>query len=860
MNSGDLAPATLPPEGLPGLDSAWSRIVKASNSDGEDREWHILDNQVADPTVTLLCVHGNPTWSYLWRDLLASAPDDVRVIAVDQLDMGFSERTGRVRRMAQRISDLSSLTDELNLSGPIVTVAHDWGGPISLGWALEHRDILAGVVLMNTAVHQPEGSRAPSLIRMVRTPGVLKRLCESTPTFIRGTMALSRPRPTKSVRDAYEAPYRTAARRVAIAKFVEDIPLSEDHETFGALSTIAEDIRGLEDVPTLLLWGPSDPVFSDLYLKDLSERMPHASVHRFVGASHLLPQDADVSSAIFAWLPEASAGAKPVAEPDVPVGKRSPLWGAVEARADDDTVAIVEMGPDGQEATATFRQLHEDVQRVSGGMVDFGICPGDRVALLVPPGIDLAVCVVAAWRVGAVVVLVDAGLGAKGMGRALKSADPKFLIGIPKALAAAATLRWPGIRVSTKALSETQKRLGGIAATLPELRKRGVDVEMPPTPSDSDMAAIGFTSGATGPAKGVRYRHHQLQAQRDAIVDLYDIGKSDRLVAAFGPFALLGTLMGIPSVVPSMSVTSPGSLTAAALVAAVAAVDATLVFASPAALTNVTATARSLSAAELAAFKGVRLILSAGAPVSAEILGAAASLMSNADAHTPYGMTEVMPVADIGLDMIVKASNSDEGVCVGMPVPGVDVRIDAIASDGTLSGELTTKSHTMGEVCVRAEHMRDGYDKLWFTEHAASQPEGWHRTGDVGHLDSDGQLWIEGRIAHVIATSEGIVTPVGVEQRVSHLADVSLVAVVGVGPRGVQQVVVVLVTSGGRRSQLASLELSDRVRSAAGDLDIAAVLVVPSLPVDKRHNSKINRTRVAEWAEAVLAGRRMRRI
>ena len=110
-------------------------------------------------------MHGNPTWSYLWRTLLAAGSDPAhpwRVVAVDQLDMGFSERTGTFRRLADRINDLGDLTDALGLDGPVVTVGHDWGGVISLGWALAHPQQLAGVVLTNTAVHQPAGSGNPA--------------------------------------------------------------------------------------------------------------------------------------------------------------------------------------------------------------------------------------------------------------------------------------------------------------------------------------------------------------------------------------------------------------------------------------------------------------------------------------------------------------------------------------------------------------------------------------------------------------------------------------------------------------------------------------------------------------------------
>ncbi len=856
MTEGPVSLAVLPPHGLPGLESEWSRLVTTPDLDDVGRTWHILDNGVQDPKITLLCVHGNPTWSYLWRGLLAEAPEDVRVIAVDHLDMGFSERTGTVRRLAQRIDDLSVLTDELDLAGPVVTVAHDWGGPISLGWAERHIDQLAGVVLMNTAVHQPAGSPAPSLIRTVRAPGILKNVCETTPVFIRGTMALSRPRLSKAVRDAYDAPYLGADRRAAIATFVEDIPLSEDHPSSEALNDVASGLSALVDVPVLLLWGPSDPVFSDLYLRDFEERLPHASVHRFIGASHLTPEDADISSAIYAWLDRFDADDVVLPE----LSEREPLWASIDRRSRDCDVAIVEMGPDGIRASISFANLHSDIERVAGGLAGLGVKKGDRIAMLVPPGIDLAVSIFASWRIGAIAVLADAGLGARGMGRALKSADPGYLIGVPLALSAARVMRWPGVRISTSRLAPASERFLGTDVSLDDLRSVVEDVQLPDPPGDHDVAGIGFTSGATGPAKGVVYRHHQLQAQRDVLADLYDVSQSDSLVAAFGPFALLGTLMGIPSVVPDMKVTAPGSLTATALADAVGSIDATLVFASPAALRNVVATTEKLALKQVDAFGSVRLLLSAGAPVPSEVLRAASKFMPKAEAHTPYGMTEAMPVADISLEGIDAAGTRD-GVCVGVPVKGVGVAISAIDAEGGATGPLGSTAGVLGEVCIRAAHMRDGYDKLWMTERIASQPAGWHRSGDVGHFDDEGRLWIEGRIGHVVTTPNGPVTPVGIEHALSILDRIELAAVVGIGPVGTQQVVVVVsLVERERRPGLADEDLADSIREITAPVDVAAVLVVPSLPVDRRHNSKIDRTRIAAWAENVLAGGRMGRL
>jgi acyl-coenzyme A synthetase/AMP-(fatty) acid ligase/pimeloyl-ACP methyl ester carboxylesterase len=813
----------------------------------------VLDNQVADPEVTLLCVHGNPTWSYLWRRLLASAPPTVRVVAMDQLDMGYSERTGTTRRLGQRIEDLEALTDQLDLQGPVVTVAHDWGGPISLGWAEQHQDQIAGIVLMNTAVHQPAASPAPRLIRLIRTAGILEKVCVATPAFVRAATALSRPRIARPIREAYRAPYRTAGRRVAVGAFVEDIPLGDDHPSRPALDEVAAGLDELAGLPALLLWGPSDPIFSDLYLQDLAGRLPLSEIHRFERAGHLVPEEADVASAVHAWVERLERPS----EPAPPATERAPMWDALDRNADNDEIAMVEMGPAGTQIT--FAQLRAEVGRVAAGLVELGVAHGDRVALLVPPGIDLAVCVFACWRIGAVVVIADAGLGARGMSRALTSANPAYLIGIPRALAAARTLGWPGIRISTGEMAPAVARLLGAQTTLDELRRRGAGQPLPPPPTSLDLAGIGFTSGATGPAKGVVYRHHQMRAQRDALVALYNIKDTDRLVAAFGPFALFGPIMGIPSVVPDAEVTAPGTLSAAALAGAARAVQATLVFASPAALTNVAATADGLTPDQADSLRSVRLIMSAGAPVPASVLRAATELMPGAAAHTPYGMTEVLPVADISLEEIEKIGPGN-GVCVGHPVPGAEVAISPLDADGRATGALTGESGVAGEVCIRASHMRDGYDKLWVTNRAASQPAGWHRSGDVGHLDENGRLWIEGRMGDIVTTSGGPVTPVGIERAVSSLPEVADTAVVGVGPAGTQQVIVVVVpVARVRRPDLADEVLTDRVRAAAGG-EVAAVLVTSSLPVDKRHNSKIDRPRIARWAEEILAGGRIGRI
>ena len=815
------------------------------------RTFHVLDSwadrPVADvPEVTLLCVHGNPTWSYLWRRLLAQAPPSWRVVAPDQLGMGYSERFATPRVLAERVADLGALTDALVLHGPVVTVAHDWGGIVSLGWAREHPDLLRGVVLTNTAVHQPDTSAGPPLIRLAHVPAVNTVACVATPLFVRATTSLVTPRPPKDVRDAFAVPYRSPAQRAAVGEFVADIPFAADHPSRPTLDVIADGVREL-DVPALLLWGPKDPVFREEHLRDLTQRLPQAQVHRFATAGHLLAEDApQYADAALSWIdglvhgPDEAPAHLPSDAPSV--------FHRLEARREDDEPAVVEVGG----RSITWRELHTRVTAVAAGLRGNGLRTGDRVALLVPPSIELTVALYAVWRAGGVIVVADKGLGLRGMARALRSARIDHLIADTPGLLAAGPMGLPGTRISVREPSGAVRRAGSVSWTLPGLQRFGELQPLDPIEPDPDAeAAVLFTSGATGPAKGVLYRQRQLRAMLDLIRTTYALTADDRMVAAFAPFALYGPALGVRSCVPATDVTKPGSLTARALGDAAAAIDATVVFASPAALRNVLATADLASRRQRHALTRVRLLMSAGAPVPADVLHALADLLPNADPHTPYGMTEALPVADISLAGIDAAGRGD-GVCVGHPLAGVQVRVTPLDHTGSSTAELTDRPGVTGEIWVCAAHVKDSYDALWFTDQLAAAHPGWHRTGDVGMLDAQGRLWVQGRFVHVITGPDGPLTPVGIEQRVEHEVgdEGTPAAAVGVGPAGTQQVVVVLSGPGDLRVDTAR---SDRVRAAAG-VPVAAVLRKDALPVDIRHNSKIDRAALARWAAQELAG------
>lgn len=833
-----------------GIDPSWSQLLDVASHDGSTHRWHVLDTGPgSSDAATIVCVHGNPTWGYAWKSFLTRFAGRHRVIAVDQLGMGYSDRVG-LRRYADRVRDLDDVIRALDLeaASPLVVAAHDWGGAIAMGWAVDHTERVAGMVLCNTGIGVPQGRGAPKIIRLAASAPLRDLVCRRTNTFVEGTARLSGKRITKLDRRAFRAPYRRAEHRAAIADFVGDIPLRETmppHPSEAPLQGVSDRLGDIH-APVLLAWGARDIVFDDDFADDLAGKFPDTRVHRFADANHLVMAEADVASVVDTWLDDLLTD--PVEPRPIVAGSATvSLFDAIEHRRDEsNVVAIADLV---SRSTLDFASLARRVEGVAASLIRRGLQPGDRVAMLTPPGIDLIVAVYGVWRAGGVTVVADRGLGLHGLGKAVRSTRPVWTIGPNAARAASATLRWAPRATHVGITDLMDAADAGLS-----------DVDSLPDPVGSNDAAVLFTSGATGPAKGVRYTHEQLAAQRDALAGTYGISTDDRLVAAFAPFALYGPALGVPIALTDCDVTTPGELTIDALDEACREIEATMAFASPAALNNVIATAAS--AADANAWQGVgslRLIFSAGAPVPAEILRKVAVLAPDASIHTPYGMTEALPVADIDLAGIEAAESGDDvpGVCVGPPVAGAEVCIAALGFDALAGIPDPLAANETGEILVRAPWVSEGYLGRWETQRVARPGAGWHRTGDVGRIDDSGQLWVEGRAVHVIDGSNGPITPVPVERSVERAlvpdgdAIAGRVAAVGVGPGSRQQLVIVIESDA--PSGLASDEVAAAVRRSVSH-PVAAVLVTNELPVDIRHNAKIDRAAVAVWAAGLLSG------
>ncbi|MCL2349113.1 MAG: alpha/beta fold hydrolase [Planctomycetaceae bacterium] len=252
---------------------------------------HYLDEGKGEP---LLFVHGNPTWSFYWRNLVQPLKKTHRCIAVDHIGCGLSDKPSEKEypfTLKRRIDDLCEFVERLNLKN-ITLVAHDWGGAIGMGTACRISDRFQKFVLMNTAAFSSD--RCPLRIRVCRTPVFGRLALQGLNLFPQAALRLAvsnRRKMTKEVRAGLLAPYNNWNNRLAVYRFVQDIPLSEKHTSFQTLREIENHLPDFRNFPIMLIWGMQDWCFSPEFLKRFLQFFPDAEVHRFDDAGHYVVED-----------------------------------------------------------------------------------------------------------------------------------------------------------------------------------------------------------------------------------------------------------------------------------------------------------------------------------------------------------------------------------------------------------------------------------------------------------------------------------------------------------------------------------------------------------------------------------------
>lgn len=510
----------------------------------------------------------------------------------------------------------------------------------------------------------------------------------------------------------------------------------------------------------------------------------------------------------------------------------------------------------------SFRELDDDSSRIAAGLTAMGVEPGTRLALLTPPGVDFISLTFALFKCGAVTVLIDPGMSRRSLLGCLAKSRVEGFVGIPIVHAVRSLLRmkFPGARYNVT----VGRRWWWRGATLDRLRLTPLSQYRPATTSERDPAAIIFTTGSTGPPKGVLYEHGNFSRQADEIRDRYGIEPGGVDLPGFPLFALFNCAMGVGTVVPEMDFTRPADVDPVRFLESAADWKVTQSFGSPA-LWN---TVGRYCERQNVSINSLKRVLSAGAPVPPHVIRRVrAAIHPEGDIHTPYGATEALPVASISgrevLEETAERTMDGQGVCVGSRFGGIEWRVIEV-DDGPLPDVSQTRELPQGEigelmvrggVVTRQYVVREDCNAL----HKVADGETfWHRMGDVGYLDPQDRFWFCGRKTHRVRTPEGTLFTIPCEAIFNGVEEVYRSALVGVGPPGRQTPVLIAEPWPEHRpkSRQARREFREKLalRAASHRLTrgITKFLIHMSMPVDIRHNSKIFRERLAKWAARKL--------
>lgn len=508
-------------------------------------------------------------------------------------------------------------------------------------------------------------------------------------------------------------------------------------------------------------------------------------------------------------------------------------------------------------SSITFSRLNALCDAYASELVDRGVVRGARTLVMVRPGVDFTALVFALFRLGAVPVLIDPGMGLRGFLRCVRTVEPEVFCGIHLAQALRHVCRrtFASVNVSFSLDAATRQRM------LHRLDEPSAPPVEPVDPDPDDLAGILFTTGSTGPAKGVEYTVRTFQTQVDILRDVFAIGPEDVDLPCFPLFGLFSVALGATVVIPHMDPTRPADVNPRAIIEPIRDLGVNYSFGSPALW-------RTVSAAcvrEGVRLESLRKVFMAGAPVPAWLHRRMLEqiLPSHAEIYTPYGATESLPIAAIGgremLSETAERTDAGAGICVGRPVEQADVRIICVEDEAIEAWDdgLEVPRGKVGEITVTGPMVTARYYALpEKTRLAKIDHDGAvrHRVGDLGYFDEDGRLWVCGRKNHRVETERGTLYSVCCEAIVNRHPRVYRSALVGLGQAPRQLPVLIVEPEPGHFPRTAAerrafqREIAELANSAEVTRGISAFLFHRRFPTDIRHNSKIRREDLREWA------------
>jgi acyl-CoA synthetase (AMP-forming)/AMP-acid ligase II len=508
----------------------------------------------------------------------------------------------------------------------------------------------------------------------------------------------------------------------------------------------------------------------------------------------------------------------------------------------------------------TLAELDRASSVVASAVAEEGFDPGDRAVLAVGPGPDFHVLVYALFKAGVIPVIVDPGMGLKRAMACLADSRPQGLVGRPKAhlLSLAFSGAFKGLRKRVT----VGRTWGWGGATYSAMRER----PGPPRPTvetlEGDPAAILFTSGSTGPAKGVVYTHAMFRAQVESIASSFGLEEGGTELVTFPLFGLFCPVLKLTAAIADMDPQRPGDADPKRIVTSITRHGADSLFASPALLANLASHCRARGIT----LPGLKTVICAGAPTRPAVVSDMKSvLMPGAKLFTPYGATEGMPLTAVEADEIAEARGMSEqgfGICVGRPVEGCDVRVIGVSDSpvNSFSEKDVLPQGEVGELVARGPVVAESYFDMPQANALAMTlgPDGgpWRRMGDAGWRDARGRVWFCGRKAQRVTTESGPLFTIPCESVFNNHPLVRRSALVGIGDPGHKHPVAVIEPAkklSRDRWKALVRELATLAKSNPRTKGISTFLKKDFFPVDLRHNAKISREKLAVWAQRELA-------
>ncbi|MDF1592378.1 MAG: fatty acid CoA ligase family protein [Desulfobacterales bacterium] len=503
----------------------------------------------------------------------------------------------------------------------------------------------------------------------------------------------------------------------------------------------------------------------------------------------------------------------------------------------------------------TFQQLDQKSDILAHGLERVGINRGSRTILMVKPGLDFFGIIFALFKIGAVPVVVDPGMGLRRMLSCLAESEPEAFIGI-SAAHALRTLQ-PKYFKTVKTWVTVGRRWFWGGHTLEQLGAASQGPYSPARTGRDETAAILFTTGSTGPAKGAVYTHGNFDAQLNQIKTHLGLSADEIDLSTFPLFALFWPAQGITSVIPDMDPTRPALANPEKIIESINDWKVTQMFASPALLNRVGRYGRKNNIK----LPSLKRVISAGAPVSADVIERFAALLpEESEIHTPYGATEAVPIISIRSREILtqtrKLSEQGFGTCIGYPINDTIVSLIRISDDpiANWSDELVVPDNEIGEITVKGGLVTRRYFNRPDADVLSKIKDGdgfRHRMGDLGRRDKQGRIWFYGRKNHRVITPGETLFTIPCEAIFNLHPQVFRSALVGVGSAPNQRPVICIeLEDTARRKDRRRIrkELLALAKSNEKTLKIDAVLFCKAFPVDIRHNSKIFREKLAIWA------------